>query len=169
MYSLSFMPDILTALLMQSKKEISTRVGIHAHDYQCSNARMDIFEIRRNRLEKLIHDDFGGNQAAFSRFTHLKPSQVNRWLSKNAETIPSITEVSAREIERKCNKPQGWMDSDNPMPLLSPHALRLAEIVSSLPGAQQAMIINLIESTLEMQRQALAAVRPVSPGDHLDK
>lgn len=168
MYSLSFMPDIVTAMLMYGKCAL-TPMGIHATANQCSNEKMDIFETRRVRLKKIIADDFGGNQAAFSRYTSLKASQVNRWLSKTAETIPVITEVSAREIERKCNKPTGWLDNDNPIPLLSPHALRLAEIVTSLPDVQQALIINLVESTLEMQRQAQMVSQPASTDDRQGK
>lgn len=158
MYSFRVMRNILTPVLRQSKKKY-TPVGIHARDNQCSNSRMDIYEMRRVRLRKLIDDDFGGRQADFARFVLLAPSQVNRWLSSTAAKIPKINEASARDIEHKCNKPAGWMDSENPFPLLSQQALKIAEIISSLPDVQQAMLINLIETTLEMQRQAQLTIQ----------
>lgn len=136
---------------------------------QCSNKEMDIYEMRISRLRKLIADDFADNQAAFARVTAIKPSQVNRWLSKNAKKIPEMSEQSARYIEEKCRKPSGWMDSDNPIPLLSAQSIKLAEIISSLPDVQQAAMIHLVESTLEMQRQAHAVGQTALPGDHLDK
>lgn len=71
---------------------------------------MDIFTNRRERLKKLIEDDFGGNQAAFSKHTNIKAPQVNRWLSTTADDTRNITESSARAIELKCEKPPRWLD-----------------------------------------------------------
>jgi hypothetical protein len=113
---------------------------------------MDIFEIRRTRLRKLIDDDFDGNQSAFGRFTSYSQTQINKWLSLTNVSRRNITELSAREIEQKCNKPRDWLDSENPIPLLSPSALKVAEIITSLPEVQQAMIINLIETTIAAWR-----------------
>lgn len=71
---------------------------------------MDIFANRRARLQKLIADDFNGNQAAFSKHTGIKAPQVNRWLSTTAGDKRNITEPSARTIEEKCRKPPRWLD-----------------------------------------------------------
>ena len=99
---------------------------------------MDIFETRRIRLAKIIDDDFAGNQSAFGRHTGYSQSQINKCLSETNISKRNITERFAREIERKCRKLMDWMDSNNPLPLLSPPAIKLAEIISSLPDAQQA-------------------------------
>lgn len=71
---------------------------------------MDIFANRRARLQKLIADDFNGNQAAFSKHSGIKAPQVNRWLSTTAGDKRNITEPSARTIEQKCGKPPRWLD-----------------------------------------------------------
>lgn len=123
-------------------------------------------QIRISQLRKIIDDDFGGNQAAFCRLTQIKPQQVSRWLSSKAIKIPEISESSASEIEKKCNKPDGWLSCKNPLPILSSQSLKLAEIISSLPDVQQAAIIHLVESTLEMQRQSQILSQQVSTAGH---
>lgn len=133
------------------------------------NLAMEIFDIRRRRLAKIIDDDFGGNQSAFGRHTGYSQSQINKWLSETNVSKRNITEISAREIEQKCLKPRDWLDSDNPLPLLSPQALKLAEIISSLPAVQQEWIVNLVESALEMKRQSQGIDRSASTDDHQEK
>jgi hypothetical protein len=75
-----------------------------------SNQTMEIFTVRRQRLKLIIDDDFGGNQAAFSRATKIKSPQINRWLSTTAADKRNITEQSARMIEAKAGKPARWLD-----------------------------------------------------------
>lgn len=139
-----------------------TSVGIHTPAYQCSNQHMEIFETRIRRLVKLIADDFGGNRAAFARHVGMKPPQVSRWLNNNqGAKRPAINEKSAREIEHKCFKPEGWLDTDNPLPVLSETAIKIAELVSTLPSVQQAHLLHLIETTMEMHRQASMAAKQI--------
>lgn len=76
-----------------------------------SNFSMKIFETRRQRLKKIIADDFNGNQAEFSRKTGIKAPQINRWLSTSAADPRNITEKSARKIEQGTGKPSGWLDA----------------------------------------------------------
>lgn len=168
MYSLSFMDESLTQVLSQNNSKF-TPVGIPVSEKQCLNQPMELFETRKKRLWKIIEEDFGENQAAFSRHVGIKASQVNRWLSDSAEKVPVINEVSARLIEQKCNKPRDWLDSDNPLPLLTPQALKLAEIISSLPAVQQEWIVNLVESALEMKRQSQGIDLSASTDDHQEK
>ena len=85
---------------------------------------MDISEIRRRRLGQLIREDFGGNQSLFSARTGIKAPQVNRWLSETATDKRTITEPSARKIEKKSGKPFRWLDGieeiEGRMPLNPP-------------------------------------------------
>ena len=71
---------------------------------------MDIFNLRRLNLQLLIDVDFNGNQARLSEKTDIKAPQINRWLSTTARDKRNITEKSARNIEKRCDKPAGWMD-----------------------------------------------------------
>lgn len=77
------------------------------------NNRMDIFETRRRRLEVLIREVSGGNQAEFAGLMSIKAPQINRWLSTTAADRRNITEPSARKIEEKAGKSKGWLDVDN--------------------------------------------------------
>jgi hypothetical protein len=79
------------------------------------NARMKtIDQIRRERLQLLRHD-FGG-VGKLAEQLGKSSSQVSQWLNASAhsETGRSrvIADDSAREIEEKCGRPVGWMDTD---------------------------------------------------------
>jgi len=78
------------------------------------NSYMEVFAIRKKRLKQIIDEEFDGNQSAFSRHTGINTPQINRWLSEsdNDKSRRNITEVSARDIERKCGKPFDWLDCD---------------------------------------------------------
>lgn len=85
------------------------------------NNQMDIYETRRTRLQQLIRESFGNNQAKFSEKTGIKAPQVNRWLSITAEDKRSITEPSARKIENQADKPPRWLDGvDGPTAFVAP-------------------------------------------------
>lgn len=136
MYSLSFMPTSLTQMLSLRNGKLAS-MGIPADVNQCSNWDMGIFDTRILRLAKLIRDDFGDNQAAFSRHVDIKASQVNRWLSTTAEKRPVINEISARQIEEKCLKSPGWLDSESDQPILSKHAQECAAIINQMTPEEQ--------------------------------
>ena len=162
MYSLSFMPPILPARVTMCNGDstiLLSALAIHKTAAKGLNLGMDLFAIRRDRLQAIIDADFDGSQASFCRLTKFSTPQVSRWLSTTNSDSRNITEPSARKIERVCNKPPMWLDSYNPMPLLSPQAIKLAEIVSAMPEQQQAGLIHLVETAIEMQRQA-ALVTP---------
>lgn len=74
------------------------------------NHSMDIYEIRRARLQALIAQRCAGNQATLSSKTGIKAPQINRWLSSGTKDPRRITETSARNIEHKMGLPSGWMD-----------------------------------------------------------
>lgn len=98
-----------------------------------------VYESRKNKLISIIDDQFGGNQADFSRHVSIKPSQVNRWLSTDASKIPSICEKSARSIELKCGKPMYWLDGVHAERTPSSLLNLLDEIIES--GAVAATLI----------------------------
>lgn len=70
---------------------------------------MDMNEIRRTRLRKLIDEHFGGVVLRLAERLQKKPPQVHRWLAENGQ---GIHETSAREIERLCHMPTGWLDGN---------------------------------------------------------
>lgn len=83
-------------------------------EFLLSNNQMDIFDIRRAQLRRLINEVAGGNQSEFAKLTGIKAPQINRWLSSTAREPRNITEPSARTIETKSGKPTGWLDDKTP-------------------------------------------------------
>ena len=71
---------------------------------------MDIYETRKQNLRDLIATMFERNQTAFAKATKIKPPQVNRWISGKAKETRSITECSARRIEKILNLPKNFLD-----------------------------------------------------------
>lgn len=84
-----------------------------------SNNQMDIFDTRRAQLRRLIKEVSDGNQAAFAKETGIKAPQINRWLSSTAAESRNITEPSARSIEKKAGKTEGWLDQKPPSATLA--------------------------------------------------
>lgn len=73
---------------------------------------MRIEEIYRERLKMLATEC--GSQTALAAKLEKSPAQVSQWInaSKDSKTGKprSMDRSTAREIERKCGKPDGWMD-----------------------------------------------------------
>lgn len=73
-----------------------------------------IDQIRRENLALLVRDHKTQSQLADK--LDKSSSQLSQWLnqSKNSGTGKprKMSDEAAREIERKCNKPLGWMDQD---------------------------------------------------------
>lgn len=68
-----------------------------------------IEEIRRDRLAVLVAGE--ASQASFARKIGKDKNQVNQWLGRAGSR--NMSAETAREIERKCAKPPGWMDSES--------------------------------------------------------
>lgn len=66
---------------------------------------MDIREVRRERLLLLLAEEGGKRNKLASRIKK-SPSQLSQWLGHHR----TITEDSAREIERNAGKPAWWLD-----------------------------------------------------------
>ncbi|RYF35667.1 MAG: XRE family transcriptional regulator [Cytophagaceae bacterium] len=71
---------------------------------------MDIKDIRRFRLKKLVLTLFGGKQSAFADAIGRSASYVARLFSDSPEHSRNIGEVLARDIERICGVPPGFLD-----------------------------------------------------------
>lgn len=70
---------------------------------------MTIREIRRDRLLELLRDEPGrGKQRSLAKRIGKAPAQVSQWVNRTR----TITEETARDIERTLKRPTGWMDSD---------------------------------------------------------
>ena len=67
---------------------------------------MDIKEIRRVRLRKLIDDRYKGFAARLAAALEMKPPQLHRWLAGGQ----GISEESARGIEKKLELSPWWLD-----------------------------------------------------------
>lgn len=71
-----------------------------------------IEEIYRERLKLLIEE--AGSQAKFSALTGKSPAQISQWVnaSKDSKTGKprTLDRNTARILEAKCGKPEGWMD-----------------------------------------------------------
>lgn len=71
---------------------------------------MDIKDIRRFRLRKLVLTRFGGKQSAFADAIGRSASYVARLFSDNPTHSRNIGESLAREIETICEVPPGFLD-----------------------------------------------------------
>ncbi|UEH06697.1 S24 family peptidase [Pseudomonas sp. HN8-3] len=71
---------------------------------------MDIKEIRRFRLRKLIRTRFSGVSARFAEHIGKQPSYIARIFSDNPQHSRNIGESLAREIERACDLEAGYLD-----------------------------------------------------------
>ena len=67
-----------------------------------------IHDTYRARLRLLISEY--GTQAAFAEAIDKSPSQVGQWLLTSGAGARQLSPISARQIEAKLGKPEGWMD-----------------------------------------------------------
>jgi len=91
--------------LAQAKaKNASLRLFSDSYD---ANMPKNIKEIRRDRLWALLVEH-QNNRADLARTLKKSAAQTSQWLHGQR----SISEDSARDIERSAKKPPGWMDAD---------------------------------------------------------
>ena len=67
---------------------------------------MDVKEIRRVKLRVLLVE-YEGKQTKLAPAIKKVPAQISQWLNGTR----SISEESARDIEKQARKPPGWLDS----------------------------------------------------------
>ena len=66
---------------------------------------MDIRDIRRERL-RLLLAEAAGKQVVLAKRIKKAPAQISQWINSTR----TLTEDTAREIEKEVRKPPGWMD-----------------------------------------------------------
>lgn len=71
---------------------------------------MDIYELRRTRLRKLIDDKFDGVVLRCAEALTMKPPQLHRWLSVTSKDRRRMEYDSARAIETTLGLPPLWLD-----------------------------------------------------------
>lgn len=91
---------------------------------------MDIKEIRRFRLRKLVLTRFSGKQSALAEAIGRSPSYVARIFSENPAHSRNIGESLAREIEAICAVPTGFLDQ----PLTKAEEMGVFDPATNLPG-----------------------------------
>lgn len=105
---------------------------------------MNITDIRRQRLQQLIQERFGGTVLRCATALDMKPPQLHRWLSAGQ----GIREDSARKIEIKLGLPAGWLD-------ISPESPQIQQTVASYnvimsPEEKATYVIDGISALLHL-------------------
>jgi len=86
---------------------------------------MDIYEIRRQNLKRLLKQRFGGKQVRLASAIDRQPGYVSRCLSDGAHR-KRIGEDLARNIESSLDLQSGWLDQEQQRP---------GDLMGSLPRA----------------------------------
>lgn len=122
-------------------------------------SRMDIFEVRRQAVLKLIAGPrFGGSRAAFSRDTGINQSYVTRMLKPIGDANGKrIADNMAFKIEDSLSLPPGSIHS--PGHLLSP-----AEREEGIERARQraVRVVDSLGEAVELLAGALSEASPLS-------
>lgn len=124
------------------------------------NQPMDTIDaIHRHRLALLIKE--AGSQAKLSAQTGKSAAQISQWLnaSKDSKTGKprAMDRSTAREFERACNKPEGWMDQ--PLGAPSPVAANEPSVFEVLTEEEREMLEDfrvLIDEDREEIRMIVA-------------
>lgn len=97
-----------------------------------TSARYTVEMERAERMQALIDERFGGNQAEFARAIKRSPAVVWQYLSHHRQ----IGEKFARHVETSLRLPRGWLDGygeEAPPPAVS----STQDIVSTMPTEVQ--------------------------------
>lgn len=108
---------------------------------------VNIKEVRLARLQELLAEQ-NNNKAALARLLGKQPAQVSQWFNG----VRTITEESAREIEKKAKRPSGWMDDLNTGAPPSREALVLDEALRSLGADARREALEFVRFKLERAR-----------------
>jgi hypothetical protein len=123
----------------------------------CFNPFMDLPEIRRQRLRKLIDERYSGVDARLAAKIERQPAQVARLFMTNKHKR-DIGEKLARHIERANALPAGWLDAEeenNQLSIQQPLAIynihyelqtKLLELFDGLTEAQQEDMIDQLQA-----------------------
>ncbi|GEM_PF-5468793 len=73
---------------------------------------MDIYEIRRRNLDRIIEEDFGANRSELARAMGKHENSLGRFFTES-DYARNIGSAVAREIEQAAKRPEGWMDTEH--------------------------------------------------------
>lgn len=101
---------------------------------------MNMNDIRRQNILTLIERRFNGNQTEMARQSGIASTSLNQMLSrgKNEKTRRTITERTARHIERELALEVGYLDKPQP-------GQKIAE-----PPAQYTTRLQMVEESLPL-------------------
>lgn len=117
---------------------------------------MTISEVRKRNLETLI-SEYGSLRALAERIGHTSTAQISQWRKSAPDSKTGkprvISNNSARNIELKCGKPDGWMDELNHAPvaieLTSPAdlAIEVTWLYENISEAGRRFLRDVIHAT----------------------
>lgn len=123
---------------------------------------VDIYEIRRANLRRLVEEHAAGS---LSRFVETTLGGLTSYKGLQRVTGPkakrNLGSATARQIEARLQLPSGWMDQDHSgsgSPLPPPTArneriLRLARSIESLPEPKRSLLEKLVDALGEPIRK----------------
>jgi hypothetical protein len=149
----------MTRIIDQTGKKSQYPTGKTAAHHVDYLRVMDIYQIRRERLNELLHRDFGGKQIDLAVALGVSPGYISRALSKNPNSKKALGEKFARSVETKLGLAKGWMDAfmGAQAPFLTPAGIEFALKFESLPEEQR----HVVEAML----RAFSQTSEHPPGD----
>ena len=115
---------------------------------------MEVSERRVARL-RLLLSEHDGNRAKLARHLGKAPAQVNQWFNG----VRTITERSAREIESKAGRPEGWLDASEGEVEDYRQTLVVTEALNSLGRAKRREVLSYIAFVTQQAGQTGVAER----------
>jgi hypothetical protein len=111
---------------------------------------MNVKDIRRQRLQQLINERFGGIKLRFAEAMEMKPPHVHRWL-RVGKGGQGMEEESARAIEIKLNLDTLWLDQETDNQITPDVSSLLATITAAAKSGsltdEQAKAFNALIKT----------------------
>jgi hypothetical protein len=129
---------------------------------------MDVYEIRRLRLNEVMNTRFGGRQIDLARALSLSQPYISLCLNAGTNN-KKIGEKVARKIETALQLPKGWLDrweGTGEMPYLSSEAIELALRFDSLTQEQRAALQAVLQALTPPGTDGKADPPPVHIKNH---
>lgn len=114
-----------------------------------SNVKMHYPTIEETRLARLLilKEEYGGVAALAEALSMSNSSQLSQWLNRSPDSKTgkprSINSASARDIEKKTEKPTGWMDQ--PVYADNEKLTHAIDILTGLPKNEIEKIAGIID------------------------
>lgn len=120
---------------------------------------MDIYNIRKRNLRRIINDSFGGVAANLSRALDVQPNVISRIFTRNEKHRRNVGNEMAREIERVVHLQPGWLDREHWPPArahddeLPKELLEIVKILKQLPPSEIKEIKQYLRTRLLVYNQ----------------